>query len=336
MLLATALAVAGLLAGCGGDGSKTQKESEEPAAPTQKESEEPTAPTQKTETVEETTAPRERTTEETTTPRETVSADATTPDLAVNASPVNEEEDEDEPTYDATARVTRVVDGDTIEISPAVDGIEEVRFIGVDTPETKDPRCAVQPYGPEASRFATVELQGQEVGLEFDVERTDRYDRLLAYVYKDSEMFNETLLEEGYAQVATFPPNVRYVDRFLAAQNGARAAALGLWGLSPEELAAQTDRGNGIGSTCAPKATPPPKTKTPTPPPLPTPVPTPTPDVPPPPVAPRPQPVPAAPQGGDVDCSDFGSSAEAQPFLLPGDPNRLDADGDGQACDSLG
>jgi hypothetical protein len=51
---------------------------------------------------------------------------------------------------------------------------------------------------------------------------------------------------------------------------------------------------------------------------------------------PAPQPAPAAPQGGDVDCSDFGSSAEAQPYLLPGDPNRLDADGDGQACDSLG
>lgn len=107
-------------------------------------------------------------------------------------------------------------------------------------------------------------------------------------------MFNETLLEEGYAQIATFPPNVRYVDRFVAAQEGARAAATGLWGLSPEHLAVQTDRGNGIGSSCAPKATPPPKTKTPTSPqpPLPTPVPTPTPDVPPPP--PRPKSIPPA------------------------------------------
>lgn len=98
----------------------------------------------------------------------------------------------------------------------------------------------------------------EKVGLEFDVERTDRYDRLLAYVYKGSEMFNETLLEEGYAQVATFPPNVRYVDRFLAAQKGTRVAPLGLWGLSPEDLAVQTDQGNGIGSSYAPKVNPPP------------------------------------------------------------------------------
>jgi len=66
--------------------------------------------------------------------------------------------------YDATVRVTRVVDGDTIRISPTADGNNEVRLIGVDTPETKEPGCEVQPYGPEASEFATSELQGEEVG----------------------------------------------------------------------------------------------------------------------------------------------------------------------------
>ncbi len=63
-------------------------------------------------------------------------------------------------------------------------------------------------------------------------ERTDQYDRLLAYVYpQGEEMFNETLLREGYAQVATFPPNTRYEDRFRAAQEEARSARRGLWGL---------------------------------------------------------------------------------------------------------
>jgi micrococcal nuclease len=149
--------------------------------------------------------------------------------------------------YDTTVRVTRVVDGDTVEISPAIDGIEDVRLIGVDTPEMRDPDCGVQPYGDVASAFTQAQLSGQQVELEFDVEKTDRYDRLLAYVYEDGEMFNETLLEEGYAQVATFPPNVKYVDRFLAAQEEARVAALGMWGLSSEDLSAQTDQGNGIG-----------------------------------------------------------------------------------------
>jgi Staphylococcal nuclease homologue len=90
------------------------------------------------------------------------------------------------------------------------------------------------------------------------MKKTDRYGRLLAYVCKDEAMFNETLLEEGYAQVATPPPNVKYVDRFLAAQEEARNAGKGLWVLSAEELAAETDRGNRIGGDeCTQEATQP-------------------------------------------------------------------------------
>jgi len=159
--------------------------------------------------------------------------------------------------YDATVRVTRVVDGDTVKISPAVNGNDEVRLIGVDTPETKDPDCGVQPYGSQASAFSQSQLGGQEVGLEFDVERTDRYGRLLAYVHKNGDMFNETLLQEGYAQVATFSPKGTYVDCFRAAQEEARAAGRGLWGLSAEQLAQQTDRDNGIGGAgCTQKSQP--------------------------------------------------------------------------------
>jgi micrococcal nuclease len=71
--------------------------------------------------------------------------------------------------------VRRVVDGDTVEVAPAGDGLTEVRLIRVDTPETKDPRTGVQPSGEEAPRFTTTTLEGKEVALEFDVEKTDRY-----------------------------------------------------------------------------------------------------------------------------------------------------------------
>jgi endonuclease YncB( thermonuclease family) len=137
---------------------------------------------------------------------------------ASEASSEPEEEDLAQSSFEATTTVVRIVDGDTVDIRPAVEGRTRVRLIGVDTPETRDPDCGKQPYSDQATAFTTSRLQGQEVGLEFDVERTNRYGRLLAYAYPaEEEMFNETLLKEGYAQVATFPPNVKYVDRFLAA-----------------------------------------------------------------------------------------------------------------------
>lgn len=148
--------------------------------------------------------------------------------------------------------VTRVVDGDTIYISPPIDGLTDVRLIGVDTPETHKPGTPVQPYGPQASAFTTRMLQGKKVALETDVEKVDLYGRLLAYVWTSpSTMFNEVLLRQGYAQLATFPPNVKYVDRFREDQAEARAARRGLWGLLPSELCQETDRGNGIGGGCS-------------------------------------------------------------------------------------
>jgi micrococcal nuclease len=183
-------------------------------------------------------------------------------------------QEEEEVEYDETVTVERIVDGDTIRIDPAVDGIDEVRLIGIDTPETKDPDCDVQPYGPEASIFTRDQLQGEEVDLEFDEDREDRYERLLAYVYLDDEMFNEKLLEEGYAQVYTVPPNDRYEDRFEEAQDAAQEAEVGIWGLSSAEQALLADRGNGIGGEeCSPRANS-------TPPPPPPPAPVPTPDIP--------------------------------------------------------
>ena len=214
--------------------------------------------------------------------------------------------------HDATATVTRVVDGDTIDISPSVEGLSRVRLIGMDTPEVYR---GTQPYGPEASAFAKKELEGQEVGLELDVRKVDPFGRLLAYVYlPDGEMFNETLLEDGYAQVATYPPNVKYVDRFLEVQREARAANRGLWGLSAAELCQQTDRGNGIGGGCSGSES---GSQT------------------------EDQSGSSvsgvSPQDTNLDCAGFETHEEAQRVLEqdPSDPHYLDGDGDGVACEDL-
>ncbi len=133
-------------------------------------------------------------------------------------------------------RVVRVVDGDTAHI--VVDGVrEKVRFIGVDTPEsTKE----IEPFGHQSSAYTKKALDGRTVWLETDAELRDRYGRLLAYIWLEkptsgsdaeirSKMFNARLLLDGYAQVYTFPPNVRYVESFLRYQREARERDRGLW-----------------------------------------------------------------------------------------------------------
>ena len=106
--------------------------------------------------------------------------------------------------------VVRVVDGDTVEISPAVEGISTVRMIGVDTPETVDPEGPVERGGPAASKFTTAELGGERVGLEVGAEAVDPYGRLLAYVWTEEGLFEERLVAGGYAEVMTIPPNDKY------------------------------------------------------------------------------------------------------------------------------
>ncbi len=120
----------------------------------------------------------------------------------------------------------RVVDGDTILLT----GGERVRYIGIDTPETKHPTKPVEAFGREASAYNDRLVSGNRVRLEYDVERRDRYGRLLAYVYVGDTMVNAALAGEGFAQTATYPPNVRYVHLFAAVQSVARAEHKGLWG----------------------------------------------------------------------------------------------------------
>src|SRR5215203_4222568 len=129
--------------------------------------------------------------------------------------------------------VTDVVDGDTIDVSAQVEGTNRIRLIGVDTPEVFG---GEEPCGPESSDFTTEQLEGQDVTLEFDEDRVDPYDRALAYVWEpdlDGELFNETLVREGLARVSTFEPNIKYEDRFLAAERQAMDEDLGVWATDP-------------------------------------------------------------------------------------------------------
>jgi micrococcal nuclease len=139
--------------------------------------------------------------------------------------------------------VDRVVDGDTIVVRLGEDRVESVRFIGVDTPEVHpseklvrdlarsgQDRETMRTLGAQASVFTKRHLAGQRIELEVDVRARDRSGRLLAYVWRpDGTLFNLVLLRDGFAEVYTVAPNVRYAPVFLACQRAARAAQRGLW-----------------------------------------------------------------------------------------------------------
>jgi len=125
--------------------------------------------------------------------------------------------------------VTRVVDGDTIEVRLG-DRVEDVRLIGVDTPETVKPGTPVQCFGPRASHFTKRLLTDRQVRLVFGAERRDIYGRLLAYVYLDHRFVNPILVRRGLARSLTIPPNDRFAPRFRHLELAAARAGRGLWG----------------------------------------------------------------------------------------------------------
>jgi micrococcal nuclease len=131
----------------------------------------------------------------------------------------------------ANATVVRVIDGDTVELR--VGGHRErVRLIGVNTPETVDPRKPVQCYGPEAKAFTHDLLApGAAVHLERDVEPRDDYGRLLGYVYRadDGLFVNLELAWQGFAVPLTIQPNTAHATEFVAAAQAAERAGRGLW-----------------------------------------------------------------------------------------------------------
>ncbi len=150
-------------------------------------------------------------------------------------------------------RITKVVDGDTDKIT--VNGrTVKLRLIGIDTPETRDPRKPVQCFGPQASARAHQLLDGRSVWIQYDSsqDRRDVYGRALVYVWLDSQtMFNEVMVAEGYAHEYTYDQPYRYQRQFRAAQSKAKDAQLGFW-----------NRGSCSGdttqrATAAPVASPP-------------------------------------------------------------------------------
>jgi endonuclease YncB( thermonuclease family) len=127
------------------------------------------------------------------------------------------------PVTESGIRVVRVIDGDTIEIA----GGAHVRYIGMDTPETYP---KVEFYGPEAKAKNIELVEGKLVTLEKDVSETDKYGRLLRYVYVDGIFVNGELVRLGYARAVAYPPDTRYQWQLEQLEKEAKAAKLGIWG----------------------------------------------------------------------------------------------------------
>jgi micrococcal nuclease len=205
------------------------------------------------------------------------------------------------------AKVTRVVDGDTLEVT--ISGKKEtIRMILVDTPETKKPNTPIQPFGEEASAFTKETLEGKDVKLERDVSERDQYKRLLYYVYLGDKSFNEMLLEKGLARVAVYPPDVKYVDQFREKQKKAQEAKLGIWSI--ENYA--TDKGYDESKTKKESVAEKPKQVEP----------------------PKPAPTPAASNVHYNNCTEVKKAGKA-PIRRgePGYSSKLDRDNDGIACE---
>lgn len=130
-------------------------------------------------------------------------------------------------------QVERVIDGDTIEILGGL----RVRYIGIDTPETVDPRKAAQCFGREAAEKNRELIEGRTIEMEKDVSETDKYGRLLRYIYFPSTgsgqagdiFINDFLVRQGFARASTYPPDIKYQEQFRQAEKEARENNRGLW-----------------------------------------------------------------------------------------------------------
>ncbi|NIK11137.1 thermonuclease family protein [Alkalibacillus almallahensis] len=249
-------------------------------------------------------------------------------DHETNSSNDDDQSDQNNNPNMETATVTRVVDGDTIEIE--LNGkTEDVRLLLVDTPETKHPSKPVQPYGPEASEFAKNQLSGKQVQVEFDGPRRDHYDRLLAYLWVDGKNFNQMLLQRGLARLAyVYNPPYTHMSAFEQAEANARNAGRGIWSISDyvqsdgfnhdeqtieneqqdddSQQTEQNDSSEGDTSNNDSSG----------------------------------YTGPYDPNGEDKNCGDFDTHDNAQAFFEAAggpesDPHGLDRDGNGAACESL-
>lgn len=146
-------------------------------------------------------------------------------EIVPSSSPVSSKPAVESGTY----LVTRVIDGDTIEI----EGGQHIRYIGIDTPETVDPRKPVQCFGVEASNKNKELVSGKRVRLVKDVSETDKYGRLLRYIYVGDTFINLELVKQGYAYSSSYPPDIKYQSQFTDAQRLAKEQNRGLWGACP-------------------------------------------------------------------------------------------------------
>lgn len=203
-----------------------------------------------------------------------------------------------------SAHVTRVIDGDTIEVSIGSTSYR-VRYIGINTPETS------QPCGDTATDANTALVGDQDVTLVKDISETDRYGRLLRYVYVGDLFINAELARQGFAEAATYPPDVAHTEEFVELAAQARETNLGCWA---------SDVWSSVDPPASPTA-----------------------------VIAEPSATAASSEsaafcecnGGDLDCSSFRTHAEAQAcfdYCMAagfGDTFRLDGDSDNIACESL-
>lgn len=148
-------------------------------------------------------------------------------------------------------KVVRVIDGDTIEL----ENEERIRYIGIDTPETVDPRKSVQCFGVEASKKNKELTEGKLVRLEKDITDRDKYNRLLRYVWVGDTFVNLELVKQGFAQSYSYPPDIKYQNQFVQAQREAREAKVGLWGACSAETEIDTTslpvtNGDAAGDFC--------------------------------------------------------------------------------------
>jgi micrococcal nuclease len=204
-----------------------------------------------------------------------------------------------------TGKVVDVVDGDTIKVLLDADGqTYSVRYIGMDTPENTS---QVEYFGPEATGKNSELVYGKTVTLIKDVSETDRYGRLLRYVIADDLFVNYELVAQGYANTASYPPDIACIPTFQTAEGQASTFKLGLWGAPPTQvillpLPTASSGGSGGSSGNAPCNC----------------------------------------SGPDLDCGDFNTHSAAQSCydncVSQGFGNifRLDGnDNDGLACESL-
>lgn len=182
--------------------------------------------------------------------------------LALDSQVKEKSQDNNQPVSTASSEkstlypVTGVVDGDTIDVN--IDGkVERLRLIGIDTPETVDPRKPVQCFGKEASDKAKELLTNKKVSLEADTTQSerDKYDRLLRYVFlEDGTNFNKWMVENGYAFEYTYDSNpYKYQKEFQEAQRQARESGKGLWASTTcngESKPATTEQTKSTNSNC--------------------------------------------------------------------------------------